>query len=412
MAYIQREGGERFVIPSYRDVISKRKSQLKSDILDLSAKYGEFMTLHRRGLAQFEVTFSNDPGYLFGESVWFYFKKPLDLIYCEAIPDTTEAYLVIVKDNAVYLDGIFPLENIPEELLVFTTQKGHFDIYLYGDVPLSQEPMEGKFSLDGASVKSFNILETALFPKLPTVKAYQLQLVDIVLRQQGIGVFPTKYVLAVVTMLGLGWMGYSYVTMHKKKIVTIVEMPAPKNPYIEYNRALLTASPSIEMRSVIEALNPFLSLPGWVATDFIYGGGKMTLNVKSLGASTDTLFTWAAANNASVQVGTKGFAMSYNLAALPQRGVPTVIYSLDKVIANLIDRLAIVMPGNVLNVGPYQIKDAFKETTVTINLSEVSPETVILLADQLKELPLVLTNITVKINHGLTGTIVLQALGN
>src|SRR5580704_2945671 len=137
MAYLTREDGERFVIPSYRDVISKRKNQLKDDLLELSARYGEFITFQRRGLAQFEIAFSHDTGYLFGECVWSYFKRPVDLIYCEAIPETTEAYLVIVKEGGVYLDGIFPLDSIPEELVVFTTQKNSFEVYIYGEVSIS-----------------------------------------------------------------------------------------------------------------------------------------------------------------------------------------------------------------------------------------------------------------------------------
>src|SRR5579864_5340376 len=137
MAYIAREDGENFVIPSYRDVISKRKSQLKNDILELSSRYGEYLALLRRGVAQYEVAFSNDAGYLFGECVWHYFNRPLDLIYCEVIPDTTEAYFVLVKEGGVCLDGTFPLDHIAEELQAFTTQQNQFEIYVYGDTPIS-----------------------------------------------------------------------------------------------------------------------------------------------------------------------------------------------------------------------------------------------------------------------------------
>jgi hypothetical protein len=107
MPYITREDGERFIIPSYRDTISANKSSLlKKEVMLLSSNYGEYIVLQKKKSAsEYEVAFSADQGYLLGESVWNYFKQPFDMIYCEAIPNTTEAILVIVKSGSVYLDG-------------------------------------------------------------------------------------------------------------------------------------------------------------------------------------------------------------------------------------------------------------------------------------------------------------------
>src|SRR6185436_11059386 len=118
---------------------------------------------------------SQESGYLLGESIWHYFKRPFDLIYCEAIPGTTEAILVIVKAGSVYLDGSFPVDSIPEELLVFRTQQNNFYIYIQGNVPISERPSPEKFSLDPSSVRSFKVLDTPVFPTLPLVKTFQLQ---------------------------------------------------------------------------------------------------------------------------------------------------------------------------------------------------------------------------------------------
>lgn len=143
MSYITRSDGEHFVIPSYRDVLSsERKSQLKKEIVALSQNYGEYITMQRKNALQYEVAFSPDTGYLLGESIWHHFKRPVDMIYCEAIPNTSEAILVIVKSGSVYLDGSFGLDNIPEELIVFLTQQNNFEIYTYGDVPLVEHPVE------------------------------------------------------------------------------------------------------------------------------------------------------------------------------------------------------------------------------------------------------------------------------
>src|SRR5262245_59869678 len=187
MPYITREDGERFVIPSYRDVLTvKQKNQLKKEIVLLSQSYGEYITLQKKSPTQYEVAFSPDTGYLLGESIWQHFKKPNDLIYCEAVANTTEAILVIVKSGSVYLDGSFPVDSIPEELIIFLTQENNFEIYTYGDVPISAEAEAGKFSFEPNSVKSFTRLDKPVFPTLPLYKVYQLQLVDPVLRSQGI----------------------------------------------------------------------------------------------------------------------------------------------------------------------------------------------------------------------------------
>ncbi len=411
MAYLTREDGERFVIPSYRDVISKRKAQLKDDLLELSSRYGEFITFHRRGMAQFEIAFSRDAGYLFGECVWHYFKRPADLIYCEIIPETTEAYFVLVKDGSVYLDGSFPLENIAEEVLVFTTQQNNFEIFVYGDVPLSEHPQEGKLSFDPQSVKSFTVLTEPLFQHLPVVKAYQLQLVDVVLRQQGIGVFPVKYILAVVVALGLVWMGFTYLNLHKMRM-PVAEMPRPPNPFMEFNNTLMTVAPDVELELVVLTVDLLTTMPGWIPTDITYSGGKVTVNVKSLGTNVEYLYDWADHNNASIVIMPGGFSLTMVLPLPAKRGLPDKIYPLDRVIMSLIDRIAVFMPGNVVKVGAFKTKRVFKESDLHIDLVEASPDLVFMIAEQLKDLPLVLTNLTLKINHGLTGTIVLQALGN
>ena len=129
MAYITRDDGVQFVIPSYRDVITmKSASGLKKEILTLSSSYGEYITLQQKSTVQYEVAFSPDTGYLLGESIWHHFSRPIDMVYCEAVPNTTEAILVIVVAGSVYLDGRFQIDSIPDELVVFLTQKNNFDV--------------------------------------------------------------------------------------------------------------------------------------------------------------------------------------------------------------------------------------------------------------------------------------------
>ena len=176
MPYIIRDDGQRFVIPSYRDALSAAsRGALKGQVTSLSKNYGQYVAVQAKTATVYEVAFSNEPGYLLGESIWDYLKKPMDMVYCESIPDSNDAILVIVKEGSVYLDGSFPAENIPEELVVFLTQENQFEIYTYGDVPLSRTPEENKFAFDAKSVKSFNVLDRPLFASVPLLNNYNPQ---------------------------------------------------------------------------------------------------------------------------------------------------------------------------------------------------------------------------------------------
>lgn len=410
MPYITREDGEHFVIPSYRDVLSaKKKSTLKRDILLLSQKYGEYITLQRKNPTQYEVAFSPDTGYLLGESVWHFFKKPLDMIYCEVIPNTTEAILVIVKAGSVYLDGSFPLDTIAEELIIFLTQQNNFEIYTYGNVPIAQTPEEGKFSFEPNSVKSFTILDTPVFPTLPLLRTYQLQLVDSVLRSHGIGVFPVKQLIMTALTIGCAWLLYSYLTAPKPiEKQAAVEV----NPFQAYNAALSSSAPDQEINAFLNKFNLLFTLPGWSVEKVNYTPGSLSAAVKSLGNTTQSLLDWAQKNNAKVSMQPSGIFVAMN-ANLPKRPLPTKIYPLKEVLARFIDRLASVYPGNHLVLGNFVDKEAFTQVTVTINIDNVTPLVLALIGKQFKDLPLVLKNVALTFDKGLlSGSIAVDVFGN
>lgn len=411
MPYITREDGERFIIPAYRDVLSAKKpALLKKEILLLAANYGEYITLQKKGTFQYEVAFSPEPGVLLGESVWHYFKRPRDLIYCEAIPNTSEVILVIVKSGSVYLDGSFPADSVPEELIVFQTQQNNFEIYVYGDVPISETLETGKFAFDSSSVKSFKVLDKPVFPTMPVIKAFQLQLVDAVLRQQGIGVFPVRNILFLLILAGALWYGWKFI--NRPKVVTTVAEAPPPNPYANYFQEMTTPDPTSEIQYVTDQIALLLSIPGWVPSTIHYGNGILSVGVRSLGARTNTLFDWAKLNHATVAVTEKGIFLTMQ-TSFPNRSTPTSISYLTEVIAHTIDKVSYVLPGNVLRIDKIVDKEKYKETTVTISVNNITPETFNLLGKELQAIPLVLSSVDINVNKGtLSGTIILNALGN
>ncbi|RDI46532.1 hypothetical protein [Aquicella lusitana] len=410
MAYITREDGEHFVIPSYRDVLAvKNKSALKKEILLLSQNYGEYITLQRKGSNQYEVAFSPDTGYLLGESIWHHFKRPVDMIYCEAIPNTTEAILVIVKSGSVYLDGSFPLDSIPEELVIFLTQQNNFEIYIYGDVPISQMPEEGKFSFDASSVKTFTVLDKPVFPTLPLLKIYQLQLVDTVLKAHGIGVFPIKQVMLVIVVLGLLWMAWSFLSARRE---AMPEFLAEPNPYQLYNTTLATPAPDEEMKKFLDGVRLLFTMPGWLPYTIDYSNRNLSALVQSTGSKTEQLFEWASQNKAVINIKSTGIFVALTLT-MPNRPVPNRIYPIKQVIGELVDRLADVYPGNNLRLGNFLNKGVFTQVTMTLTLTDVTPVILALIGEQLKGLPLVLSKVNLTVTNGnFSGSITIEALGS
>jgi hypothetical protein len=416
MPYITREDGEHFVIPSYRDVLTaKQKKQLKREILALSQNYGEYITLQRKGAAQYEVAFSPDTGYLLGESIWHYFKRPLDMIYCEAIPNTTEAILVIVKSGSVYLDGSFPLESIPEELVIFLTQENSFEIYIYGDVPLSETPVTGKFSFDKSSVKAFQILDKPVFPTLPLLKIYQLQLVEQVLRAAGIGVFPLKTAAVIIVVVGLAWMGYTYINSYNPELVEGFNTQAqPQDQYADYYRLLTAPAPESLMDAMIADLNVLATMPGWIAKSIQFADSGISADVLSGGTSLALLQTWAKRNNYAVDVASSGFRVSHG-NFIPKRPQTHEIYQVNNVLEVLIDRIQSVYPGNTLTPD-HEVRKAFYTTKkVTITLNKVTPVILSLIGKQLSGLPVIFNNATLNVDDNGTsfsGQLIIEIVGN
>lgn len=413
MTHIIREDGEHFIVPSYRDVLSvKRQSLLRREITLLANNYGEYITLQKKGSSQYEVAFSQEPGYLLGETVWQYFKRPRDLIYCEILPDSTEVILVIVKSGSVYLDGTFLIDSIPEELVIFQTQQNNFEIYLYGDVPIAEYPEPGKFSFDSASIKSFNLLPKPIFAELPLIKAFQLQLVDTILKQQGIGGFPVKGLIIGIAFLAGIYSIWSYISSHKKSLPQV--FVTAMNPYSTYLSALESPAPETEMKWLVAKINSLFSLPGWIPVEINYSSGALVANVQSLGASAETLYAWAYQNDSKISLGDKGFVLTFMAnPSFARRSTINTISNLTEVIAKLIDRLTQVMPGNILKPDKIVSQSKFLQQQLTISFTGISPTTLDLIGKQFTSLPLVLSNVTITVENGsLSGSIVLNALGN
>lgn len=409
MPYITREDGEHFVIPSYRDVISaKQKATAKKEILLLSKSYGEHITLQKKGSVKYELAFSPETGYLLGETVWHHFKRPVDMVFCEAIPDTTEVILVVVKDSSVYLDGSFPSESVAEELVVFLTQENNFEIYVHGDVPIAEVPDDGKFGFEASSVKSFSVLEEPVFPKLPLLGIYKLQPVEAVLKANGIGVAPVKelgIIAGIIVAVGGMWM---YLTAPEPPPPMVVKKG---DEFKKFKKALSTPSPEDIVITVVDTFNQFLLAPGWNTNKIEYEKGTLKSRMLSYGGEIESLMQWGKKNNINVVIDGQGISLvkKVKLANRPQ---PKNIFPIDQIIAKTIDDMHIVFKGDVVKVGNARKYRKYKSVAMSITAGPTTQPLVKLSAKQLSRKPLRVVNMTYsEINGVVTEKINLEALG-
>lgn len=409
MAHITREDGVNFVIPSYRDVLTvKNKKAVQNEVAALGKRYGDYLAMQRKSPVQYDVAFSTDGGYLLGETVWQHFNRPVDMIYCEALPNTIEVILVIVKGGNVYLDGSFPADSIQDELLIFLTQQNEFEIYTFGNVPITETPQDGKFSFDSGSVKSFKVLEESAFKALPLIDSYQLKLIDITLKEHGIGSIPLKQLAILLSPI-------AFIAL---VVIAIFALrPAPEeiqiepNPYEAYVSQMTSPLPDELIDSFVEKLELLYSAPGWTVSTIRYQPGAVGASMKSLGGSIESLFAWANKHSLIAKVGTSGIFLTANIDAR-SRQKPKEVYPLTEAMAIFLDRLSKVYPGNIVTLETVQVTPPVAGFLLKVTVRNLSPMTLHLIGAQTKGLPFILEEINL-VSPGalLDGTITLKAMG-
>ena len=94
------------------------------------------------------------------------------------------------------------------------------------------------------------------------------------------------------------------------------------------------------------------------------------------------------------------------------RSTPEVIYKLPDLLANFYDELNAKFPGSTVSVGAVQSEDHYKQSTFNISFNAQSPDSLLVLVDILKGLPLVLNTATMTINDGLiSGQVTVELIG-
>ena len=209
---------------------------------------------------------------------------------------------------------------------------------------------------------------------------------------------------------------------HKKEIPTNFATYVV-DPLQAYAQSLTSPDPAEEIRLVVQKVRLLYTIPGWAPETIEYIKGRYRVSERSAGVKSAILLAWARYNQWTMQVLTDGFYLNFTETNLPARPLvlpeppPSPSFyppSLNVIVSTIVDNVGKVLPGNNhIQIGATVNRTSYTEMIITINFTNITPDILLLLGEQLKNLPLVLNKITmVNSNGSLTGAIILQALGD
>lgn len=416
MPILKRDDGVQFAIHAYRELLQPVKASLfREEIRMLAQSHGEYIRLFKLPTDEVEAVFSRDPGFLLGEAIWQYFKQPQDLIYCEALPEGHFAMVVVIRGGSVYLDTKIPYASISDEFASLVGPN-KYDIYVYGDVPISETPARGKFSFDPTQIKSFTRLEKPLIRDLPVNESLQLRPLEFALRSQKMGFAIPRwaiYLLALIIIILIAWFLANRFQPQPEVAPPPAAAPAvPVDPYLGYKTFLMSPAPTRQIIELNNLLTTLYTLPGWQITQVTFDGANYTIPVVSSGGSIALLQQWASNYQMNLALSSAGATLT-TTSKVENRSSPHHIYPLQKVLGLLIDRMHSVMAEPSITIGNVTAFGNYQTNNISIDFNNISPDVLVLIARQLTNLPIKLTSCQVSVNQGqLTGSIQLLVAGN
>lgn len=412
MSTLVRSDGTQFVTQAYRELLcAKKKSQIVQEIRRLAEQQGHYVRLFHKGQGQYEAIFSTEPGYLLGESIWHYFNEFDNLIYCEALPDSAQVIVVVVRSGSVYIDSQILASNLQSELLPLMTGDLPYRIVTSGNVPLRKAESFGTFRFPKDLIESFETLDDPLFPNLPALKSLQLQPLPLALKSEHLNVgfsVPAIIVLLLVFITGGWWI------LTPDQEAPLSHQPILKkirSPYTAYFHALSSPAPGRQLLEMVSAMNQFYFLPGWRATKITYANQIYRIDLASEGGAMSFLRQWAHRRHYHFHLNPHGVELTFQ-TQLPMRPTPKNIFSSEQVVTKLVDQLNQLLHHQAVSLGATNQRGEAQETKLTIHVDNASPDLLDLLSRQLSGLPVELTSVTMTLHSGLmSGTIQLSVWG-
>lgn len=418
MSIITRADGVKFAINNYREVlITKKAALLRKELSMLSSIHGRFAKLtYRSDGSQIESVFSPEQGYLLGLCIWAHFSSPDNLVYCEALENSDKVLLVIIHDKQLYLETETLKSNIMTELasLLLLNTKNKFDIYLYGDVPISQSPETGKFAFEGTLINSFNILSNPVFPTLQVFPQAELLPFKQALAELHLPANYTKYIFILLLIALVA--GYLWRNAHPRetqKYTSLVKV-SYVDPYRNLESALSTPSPEHILIQITDRIDNLLTLPAWQLLHITYNNSLFTASIAAYPGSTlNTLLSWANKSNYEVQFSSKNEILLKQQFYLPARyATPETLTSATQTYTFLFDKLNQFFPSASVQLTKMNNHNVYKEFVVSITMNNVSNTLLRQIARVFRNEPVSLNTINLDLNGALvSGTINFSVLG-
>jgi len=411
MATIVRKDGTQFVIEAYREPLSeKKRALLSNEIKQLAEQHGQYVRLFGYANGEMEAVFSKDPGYLFAETIWYYFDKVDNLIYVEAAVDN-KSYLVVVRNGCIYVDTVIANDKLRDELMPLTMGREVYHIITAGDVPLAQTTVAPKFSFPEQLVESFDQLMVSPLLALPVIKNLRLLMLSEALRNKQLTGF--HFLLppvAVVSVLMLcGWWLF-----HPREEVTTRVLPHVVHhikPNSAFSREMASAEPAHQLVEAVNHINQLYFVPGWHVVKISFDNQQYVVDMVSQGGDLAILSRWARENNYSFSITSNGVKLTRRTTA-QVRNQPPHRYDLQRMLTALIDELDVLLHDKAIEIGQIQYFGGMKHTNLTINLNNVSPDVLDLVSRELEALPIKLSGLEIQLQSGLMkGAIQLSVWG-
>ena len=417
MSLLNRPDGIHFVVQPYRERISiGKRSVMTQRIRLLSEQHGQYVLISPLTKDAVEAVFSKESGYLLGENVWTYFDKSPYLIFCERLSkDTNQVLLVIVRANEVYLDTVVDNEKLRTELVPLMTMQESFRVIIYGEVSLSQTETPGKFVLPKNLISSFEIAKEPVFKNLPVSPNIRLLTLLLALKSPLLGSRISSLAIGVATLAVLGVVWWIYTVSPPTREAPL----APKNmaqkvdmAYMDFYAAMRSPSPGEQLDELAHTLEAFYALPGWAAANIRSDGNQYHVLLERHGGSLQWLTQWANVENYSLNLGSAAAEVAVPSQLIP-RARPRFLYPLSQVMASLVDELDLLFPDEAVTISDPRILGQTKSRTVTINLVDASPDTLVLIGNTLgNHLPLSIAAMNVSVSGGLlNGSVQLSVWG-
>lgn len=399
MSTITRNDGTQFVIQAYRELIKYKKKSLQSQrIRDIAQQQGQFVRLYKRRTGEYEAVFSAEPGYLLGESIKQYFQQAKNLIFCESTKDNTQLLLVIIKDGHVFADTCISVDQLKAELLPLTTLKIKFQIVVSGNLAHQIAPTaKDNFFFPEALISSYEPVDDPLIPRLPTLPSVKLLPLPLALKAErlsGDSLLTTSLLIitALVSLIGL----FTY-SAHMNRQPQPTQKSEKFVPYADYIEAMRSPSPTLLIDLMMDLITNLYELPGWSAESIHQTAGNFTVTLRSNGGTLAEMQQWAMRHNFNVDLTTNGVILTAH-HAFAARQPFAFIFPLTELSENLIDSIRKnTMESSIHLLQTIQHHDS-KESLLTIDLEELSPQQLSLLKNIFSRLPVVLNQIKISIN--------------